>query len=395
MKKTSVKRVLALLCAALFLTACAKPAQPAVEEEPAPFAEDYERLWETLETDYPYLDYLRDKGVRVDKIRTRYHERAISVKKTESFAVIVQELLIELESTAHLFLIQQAFFNDLYAVYVLDTEVQESEFYKPWRETLQAAVASGRYTAPTTVSGSVETKVGNYPSVTVTYYEDCKTLCLTVPTFIFYVVERDRDVVQQALEQYPEAENIVFDITGNGGGSDEYWSSNLIAPFGEDQTCSFRLFFRDSPQNMQIIEPYFEIEDTAEAENAPEWAIKYGLNKYVREERSVEGREAVRSDAKRWVLVDHVVYSAAESFVCFCKATGWATVVGKKTSGDGMGFSPVLRLLPDSGLVYEFSCTAGENPDGTMSIEGTTPDIILEKPTIDCLLEVIREEQGH
>ena len=395
MKKTCKTTILAMLCAVLLFTACAKPAQPAVEEEPAPFAEDYERLWETLETDYPYLDYLRDKGVRVDAIRTRYGERASSVKKPESFAVIVQEMLIELNSTAHLFSIQQAFFNDLYSVYVLDPEVQEYEFYKPWRETMQAAVASGRYTAPTKVSGSVETKVGNYPSVTVTYYEDCKTLCLTVPTFIFYVVERDQDVVQRALEQYPEAENIVFDITGNSGGSDEYWEYNLVAPFGEDQTCSFRLFFRDSPQNLQIMEPYFEIENTSEAENAPEWAIRYGLNKYVREERSVEGREAAHSDAKRWVLVDHIVYSAAESFVCFCKATGWATVTGKQMGGDGMGFSPVLRLLPDSGLLYEFSCTAGENPDGTMSIEGTTPDVVLEQPTIDCLLAWIREEQGR
>ena len=86
--------------------------------------------------------------------------------------------------------------------------------------------------------------------------------------------------------------------------------------------CSIRLFFKDSPQNMQIMEPYYEIENTSEAENAPEWAIRYGLNKYVRQVHSVEGREAVHSDAKRWVLVDHVVYSASESFVAFCKSTG-------------------------------------------------------------------------
>ena len=109
----------------------------------------------------------------------------------------------------------------------------------------------------------------------------------------------------------------------------------------------------------------------------------------------VEGREAVHSDAKRWVLVDHVVYSSSEMFVCFCKSTGWATVAGKQTGGDGIGFSPVLRLLPDSGLLYEFNCAAGENPDGTMNIEGTTPDVILESATIDCLLDLIRQERGQ
>ena len=395
MKKTILKTVLVILCAALSLTGCAKPSPEPAAQASAPFAADYEQLWETLETDYPYLDYLRDKGIKVDSIRERYGERANSVQKAESFALIAEQMLQELNSTAHLFTIPQLFFDDLYSIYVLDPDTQESEFYKPWRETLMEAAEKGRYLAPTEAHGSVETKVGNYPDVTVTYYEDCKTLCLTVPTFMFFVMERDRDVLQQATEQYPDAENIVFDITGNSGGADNYWMTNLVAPFGEDQTFSWREFFRDSSQNMQIMEPYFEIHNTSEAEDAPEWAVKYGLNKYICVEDTVNGREAVHSDAKRWVLVSHTVYSSSEKFVCFCKATGWATVVGKQTGGDGMGFSPVLRLLPDSGVLYEFSCTAGENPDGTMNIEGTMPDIVLDSATIECLLDLIREEQGH
>lgn len=396
MKKTIRHAILLFCCAALLLAGCAKPASEPAEaaEEPAPFAADYERLWETLETDYPYLDYLRDKGVRVDQIRRSYGERANSVKKVESFSVIVSQMLGELGFTAHLFCIDQLFFSNLYATYVLDQEISESPFFEPWRRTLKEAAASGRYTAPTEAQGSTDAKVGNYASVTVTYYEDCKTLCLKIPTFIFFVQERDHDVLQQALEQYPEAENIVFDITGNSGGADGYWRENLVAPFGEDQRCSLRFFFKGSPQNLQIIPPD-EAKQTSELEDAPEWALKYGLDRYACFDMPVEGREAVHSNAKRWVLVDHVVYSSSEMFVCFCKSTGWATVAGKQTGGDGIGFSPVLRLLPDSGLLYEFNCAAGENPDGTMSIEGTTPDIVLESATIDCLLDRIRQERGQ
>ena len=396
MKKTIRHAILLFFCAVLLLTGCAKPAsEPAVEEkETAPFMADYELLWETLETDYPYLDYLRDQGVRVDSIRESFGERVNSVKKPESFALIVSQMFEKLGFTAHLFMIEQLFFNNLYATYVLDHEVSESPFFEPWRRTLKEAAASGRYTAPTEAQGSTDAKVGNYASVTVTYYEDCKTLCLKIPTFVFFVQERDHDVLQQALEKYPEAENIVFDITGNSGGADGYWRDNLVAPFGEDQRCSLRMFFKGSPQNLQIIPPD-EAKQTSELEDAPEWALQYGLDRYTYLDFEVEGREAVHSDAKRWVLVDHVVYSASESFVAFCKSTGWATIVGKQTGGDGIGFSPVLRLLPDSGVLYEFSCAAGENPDGTMSIEGTTPDIVLEKATIDCLLDLIREEQGH
>ena len=396
MKKAIKTAVLLLLCAALLLTGCAKaPNEPAVEEkETAPFMADYELLWETLETDYPYLDYLRDRGIPVDSIRESFGERVKSVKKPESFALIVSQMFEKLEFTAHLFMIEQLFFSNLYATYVLDDEVCENPFFEPWRRTLKEAAATGRYTAPTEAQGSTDAKVGNYASVTVTYYEDCKTLCLKIPTFVFFVQERDHDVLQQALEQYPEAENIVFDITGNSGGADGYWRDNLVAPFGEDQQCSLRMFFKGSPQNLQIIPPD-EAKQTSELEDAPEWALKYGLDRYACFDMPVEGREAVHSDAKRWVLVDHVVYSSSEMFVCFCKSTGWATVAGKQTGGDGIGFSPVLRLLPDSGVLYEFNCAAGENPDGTMSIEGTTPDVVLESATIDCLLDLIRQERGQ
>ena len=396
MKKAIKTAVLLLLCAALLLTGCAKaPNEPAVEEkETAPFMADYELLWETLETDYPYLDYLRDRGIPVDSIRESFGERVKSVKKPESFALIVSQMFEKLEFTAHLFMIEQLFFSNLYATYVLDDEVCENPFFEPWRRTLKEAAATGRYTAPTEAQGSTDAKVGNYASVTVTYYEDCKTLCLKIPTFVFFVQERDHDVLQQALEQYPEAENIVFDITGNSGGADGYWRDNLVAPFGEDQQCSLRMFFKGSPQNLQIIPPD-EAKQTSELEDAPEWALKYGLDRYACFDMPVEGREAVHSDAKRWVLVDHVVYSSSEMFVCFCKSTGWATVAGKQTGGDGIGFSPVLRLLPDSGVLYEFNCAAGENPDGTMSSEGTTPDVVLESATIDCLLDLIRQERGQ
>ena len=127
----------------------------------------------------------------------------------------------------------------------------------------------------------------------------------------------------------------------------------------------------------------------------PAWATASGLDRYFCSEIAVKGFDAIHSDAKRWVLVDKTVYSSSEEFVCFCKATGWATVIGTQTGGDGLGFNPVLRLLPDSGLLIQFSMDAGENPDGTMSIEGTVPDVFLETADVTHFLEWIRSEQAH
>lgn len=63
----------------------------------------------------------------------------------------------------------------------------------------------------------------------------------------------------------------------------------------------------------------------------------------------------------------------------FSKATRWATVVGKTTSGDGIGSDPNLVSIPGTGLVFRFSGGMGLNPDGSANEETKTiPDVIIE-----------------
>lgn len=85
------------------------------------------------------------------------------------------------------------------------------------------------------------------------------------------------------------------------------------------------------------------------------------------------------ADAKRWVIIDGRVYSAADTFTAFCRETGWATVVGQTTHGDGQGVSPILFSLPNTGLLVRFSGIAVESPDGNLNaMTGTKPDIWAE-----------------
>ena len=70
------------------------------------------------------------------------------------------------------------------------------------------------------------------------------------------------------------------------------------------------------------------------------------------------------------------MYSSADSFSAFCRETGWATVIGQTTGGDGKGLSPILVLLPRTGILVRFSGLAAESPDGELNaIAGTRPDI--------------------
>lgn len=366
----------------------------------ARYANDYLFLWKTLETDYPFLPYLKDKGIDVDEIRERYARRVNGIEDDEAMIECIQDLFKELRNTAHLAVILPWQYPILYSIYVLNPDVASHPYFEPWRQTLMDPGLSHLYAPPeeTSFSEYQDNEISYYPEVTVAYYEDCKTLRLAIPTFAQMTVKRDRDLIHDTILDYPEAENIVFDITGNSGGDDTYWTQNIVGRFGESYGIQWREFYRDTPLNESIIDSLRQKSHAvSELKDAPEWASAMGLDRYYSGRMTIGagGAKAIRSPAKRWVVVDENVYSSSEKFVLFCKQTGWATVVGRHTGGDGLGSSPVLVMLPDSGILIRFSNTAGETPDGALSVDGTEPDILLEtEPLSEALLELLRRNNA-
>ena len=76
----------------------------------------------------------------------------------------------------------------------------------------------------------------------------------------------------------------------------------------------------------------------------------------------------------------------------FCRKTGFATVVGNKTAGGGLGINPVLFQMPNSKLMIQYRADYPLNIDGSCNMEiGTTPDITVNNENIleECI-NVIR-----
>lgn len=372
---------------------------PAAETELSAFERDYALLWQELESSYPYLPYLEARGLDLDEIRTRYAGELPKLRDTADFLSLLQRMLAELGNFAHLNLLTPTIYRQYYSIYVLDETIAAMPEARPFRELLQDPGLAVLYRLPE--SAEEDDNTVSVSSVTVLYYPDCRALHLRISSFSQEAVERDRDIVAEALDRYPEAEHIIFDITGNGGGSDLYWMQDLVAPFGGAWPFTFRSFYRASPSFDRFHEqdagaPVSELTD------APDWTAELGLTHYLSssvtlpEEAQPSGRQ-VQTRAQRWLLVDGGVYSAADKFAAFCRYSGWATLVGTRTAGDGLGTTPVLFLLPETGLLLRYSLTAGENPEGTMNAaQGTSPDVLCirgQLPLSRCL-ELIREAQG-
>jgi len=96
-----------------------------------------------------------------------------------------------------------------------------------------------------------------------------------------------------------------------------------------------------------------------------------------------------------YLLVDRGVYSASESFAAFAKVSHFATLIGTSTGGDGLCYSPIFFVLPNSKLVIRLADSMGINLDGTPNAEThTKPDIYIDfskyknnEELIDYLLE--------
>lgn len=176
---------------------------------------------------------------------------------------------------------------------------------------------------------------------------------------------------------------IIYDIRGNGGGSDQFWQNALVKPFIEtNYSESIYSIFKGG--NISI--PYLK------AENVKLINIKQfkGNYAYLDDLKNFKyyslGTQTVEPSGEKLkykriiVIMDESNFSASEGFVFFCKSTKFATLIGQNSSGDGAGFDPILVQLPNTGLIFTIPISAGINADGYLDYEkGTKPDIELSK----------------
>lgn len=204
--------------------------------------------------------------------------------------------------------------------------------------------------------------------------------------------DADGDVIYDFLKKVEGYPYLIVDIRGNGGGSDGYWRSNLVGSL-IDKTTSYeaQLLFRDSEYIKPFIEDRYSLYDALTVDKLPK-DKKYPAEVFTQFKYFVALTETVipynpvKFKGKVYLLVDGGVYSAAESFASFAKSTGWATLVGTTTGGDGIIADPALMMLPNSGIVVRFSSSMGLNTDGTANEEfHTSPDIYVEQTYEDFL----------
>ena len=343
----------------LSLCACGNTEQP--ETHSNIYLEDYEQLWADLRANYPFFPILEAQGIDVNAIYEQYLPYVNNAQNTEQFMDVLDLMFAKLRCFAHLSLIRR----DRYEL--MQSTLSKYENFEPWLKVLNAPLTTAAYAQlPQAGAASPSAHTSN---VEFKYYPDICTAYFRFP--VMYPDFSSHDgIISDKLSGFERVEHIIIDLTGNTGGSTAYWENVIVRPFGGTWQSSYRVFYQASPIN----ELYYSARELMPLDgSAPAFAPELGAE-YM-ETTSIGGNYGVPSvssgaEAKRWVLIDSRGYSATEQFAAFCKLTGWGSLVGEATGGDGLAGQPVLLPLKNTGLLIYFSTAMGENPDGSLNTAG-------------------------
>lgn len=357
-----MKRQLSLIISALlFLSICACSSTEQPKTPANIYLEDYEQLWTDLRANYPFFPILEAQGVDVNAIYEQYLPYVENTQDTAQFMEILDLMFSKLRCFAHLSLIRRERYEPMLST------LSRYENFEPWLKVLNAPATAAAYaqlpqadtTCPSAHAAEVEFK----------YYPDIRTAYFRFPA-MHPDYSAHEGMIADKLSEFERLEHIIIDVTGNPGGSTAYWENIIVRPFGGTWQSSYRVFYQASAIN----EHYYSVRELLPVDSSvPGFAAELGAE-YM-ESIDIGGNYGQSSvpagtDAKRWVLIDHRGYSATEHFAAFCKLTGWASLVGEATGGDGLGGQPVLLPLKNTGLLIYFSTAMGENPDGSLNTAG-------------------------
>lgn len=200
------------------------------------------------------------------------------------------------------------------------------------------------------------------------------------------VPESELRPLREFLSNVSDLPALIIDIRGNPGGETILWyhlvSMLISEPLQMDRTVALRDSDYIAPFYRGMIDDYgfLPLDGEGASQRLPiEVLGEEFRTPLILTQTIPPAEDSIKYAGKVYLLVDGRVGSAAEEFAAFSKATGFATLVGGVTGGDGLGFRICYAVLPNSKMVVSFPLSMGINPDGSANEEDhTVPDHLVE-----------------
>lgn len=359
---------------------------------------DFDFMYETLRTYYPFFD-INNQVNNIDWLGNReiYREKILQCKTDKDFYNIINfEVLSELNN-GHTHLLPTEMALGMYIYY--------NNLEKPnWREILANAFqqpnALLRYEiTDENINKCLESQDNNIPEET---RKSNVTLGDIIPEKVAYIeikemiepnlniksFKQESEIIKRYLKKIKDYPILIIDIRGNEGGNSYYWSDFLM-PLIVNKSYSQKTysFIKEGELLSEVISHYEYKRYTDEIKSKLDFPqVTFNMIKdfsyYLPEiTKVVPDKDSVNFKGEIYLLVDKYVFSSSEMLASFAKESNMATVVGERTSGDGLGSDPMLIDLPNSGYVLRFPKEMGITEKGIINeLDQTTPDIVISNP---------------
>lgn len=381
--------VYSLLITLIFssLIGCAKEANTTDTSTPLSMEdrlEDFEYLYKIISENYPFLKVNeRVNGINWLEQKEKYIKLVENSNNDTIFMNNISAIVKDLNN-GHTHVIDKESFKWYYTVY---TNPKYKKSNKPWSKVFKDKTVLKWYGFNEDEFENIKSQ-GFFGSNAPAFHSD-----IIIPDEAAYLkisqmngerVEEDGKEIRKFYEEVKDYNKLIIDIRGNSGGDDLYWMKNVIEPLTKEKISVGNYIFTRGNYG----KPFYKARGMKQSpiskldknilENFPQ-EIKMDFDYYHISNRTIQPKNPIDFDGKIYLLVDKGVYSSSESFAAFCKDSGFATLVGTTTGGDGIGIDPLFFSLPNSGIVIRFSSLLALNGDWTINEEvQTTPDIEID-----------------
>lgn len=360
--------------------------------------EDFDYLYSTLEENYPYFGTLkRMYGVDLKEEYEKSRKLVSECKTDAEFYYIVDKFTETANMVGHLSAISPMNYS-WYAEAYNNFDGIPEEYHDQVRMLAEAygnELSSSSYDRMQDIFWPVYDKVQSwydtgegtedyneedYSNVETKIIDEGKIAYINVKSFDMAYYTQDKETLFNFYKEIKDYDNVIFDISTNGGGGMSYFDDLILSP-NIDKPVSADTY--GLAKAGELNDKFYGVSEWEDITNMPDLP---NLNKEDMKSMDVMTKDQINveplSDTKMlngkiWMLVSENVFSSSEYAAMFAKATGFATLVGTRTGGDGIGSDPIPVVMPNSGLIVRYSPIYGVTYDGSGSQEfGTEPDII-------------------
>lgn len=403
MKKMPVLCTLLVFIFLFTLSACS--------EKKSLWREDYDFFWRTIEENYPYAAAIeRINGKNLAEVKEKYTPSADKAESAEELHAVLEDCMGEFpELTGHFNLMHASTYRFYMDVSFYNPDDGKLQFIRKELDTPQSRTFYS-YKEPEEASNMGDEQAMSFGNLEIKYlqlpksgekreYAGYVAIHSMLPAWENDDAARWANFWVQLNEL--DSKECIIDIRGNGGGDDGYWVDNVVAPNISTELGEPHIALVCGRKSVDYLEHTYgetiptikTLDTTALTALIPDDLAL--ATHYTESCLTVEpSGDTPIFNGRFWLLVDEAVYSSSEAFAIFCKDTGFATIVGTGTGGDGIGIDPLAVTLPNSGIAFRFSTMFGLNSDGSCNEEvGTIPDIICEpgEDALDLCLRAIKE----